>query len=231
MKTINLMWVFYIITMNYLFADKGVINIETREGLDIFVNNKYKGVAGNGITKLKLQEGTYQLKVLGKSKDDEWDYRAEKEIFLGEDMEITTVLTPIKSPSATRSKRLDKIAKIIQDKLKEADIVKSVGFYQSVKKNNSWKYFCLYDNGIVIAVSSTGTPIEIKKWFTYKKFLKEKQFGEYKIDNNKISFSIMSSSGTVDYEGIKEENRLILNSYSHINGYSSKKNVYKLISQ
>ena len=93
------------------------------------------------------------------------------------------------------------------------------GIYQSEIFNNEyWQYFRFYEDGIVIAVSSTGTPSDIADWFKKENIeSKDLSHGEYKIDDSELVFSIISVNGTVDYEGEIQENILTLDFYSHIN--------------
>jgi hypothetical protein len=94
------------------------------------------------------------------------------------------------------------------------------GIYQSEKVNDYWGYLRFYDDGTVIAVSSTGTPKEISRWFNKENSERiEFSTGHYTIENHIITFSVTSSRGTVDYEGIILDDTLILDSYSHINEY------------
>jgi hypothetical protein len=67
--------------------------------------------------------------------------------------------------------------------------------------------------------------MEIQSWFN-REF---EARGVYTIKGNKISFSINSENGIVDYAGIIMDYKLLLNSYSHINGYKSKNDLFKFI--
>jgi len=93
------------------------------------------------------------------------------------------------------------------------------GIYQSEIFNKEyWQYFRFYEDGTVIAVSSTGTPSEIIDWFKKENIeSKNLSYGEFETDNSELAFSIISVNGTVDYEGAIQENNLTLNFHSHIN--------------
>lgn len=97
------------------------------------------------------------------------------------------------------------------------------GLYQSEKIDNSWKYARFYEDGTVITVSSTGSPVKISRWFK-KENIANKNFsrGRYEIKNGRLVFSSTSAYGTVDYEGVIQDDELILNLHSHINDHRSK---------
>ena len=89
-----------------------------------------------------------------------------------------------------------------------------------------------FEDGIVIEQglgSLEGDPrdivMDLQPWFNRE----YESSGVYTIQGNQISFSINSESGIVDYAGIIMDNRLSLNSYSHINGRKSKNNLFKFI--
>ena len=93
------------------------------------------------------------------------------------------------------------------------------------KKNNSYtSYLRFYSDGTVITASSTGTIIEIKRWFNKENSDISK--GIYRIVEEKISFQSKSSNGVVEYNGQVYENKIILNSHSYINGYEEKNREY-----
>jgi hypothetical protein len=84
-------------------------------------------------------------------------------------------------------------------------------------------YLRFYENGNVINVNSTGNPSEIKSWFNYED--EDISKGSYKIEGNKISFTIISKTASVEYRGVITENGLILDSRSS-NGYESKNQLF-----
>lgn len=81
------------------------------------------------------------------------------------------------------------------------------------------KYFRFYPDGVVISVTTSGNPNEIKKWFR-RPYVDS---GRYRIDGDKISFSVTSPEGTVDYNGVIRGSNLNLDVHSHINGYRSSR--------
>jgi len=89
-----------------------------------------------------------------------------------------------------------------------------------------------FKDGIVIEQglgSLEGDPsdivMELQSWFN-REF---ESSGVYTIKGNQISFPINSINGIVDFAGIIMDNELLLNSYSHINGYKSENNLFKFI--
>jgi hypothetical protein len=94
------------------------------------------------------------------------------------------------------------------------------GLYMSATKTDSegehyWRYLRFYPDGGVITVSSTGKPEDLRPWFS--KAHDAVSHGVVTLRGNEISFSGVSSEGTVDYAGEIDGDRLRLNSYSHIN--------------
>lgn len=102
----------------------GYVNLQTWNNISIYIDNEYKGDAGEGITKLKVEEGNHIIKISGDSKDGDWHYEIEKSVYVGADMEITVSLVPNQSPTEQRKNKEKTIQeqedKIKQEKLKEA---------------------------------------------------------------------------------------------------------------
>jgi hypothetical protein len=74
-------------------------------------------------------------------------------------------------------------------------------------------YIRFYQDGRVITVSSSGTPDQIKTWFSTSN--ENVSRGSYKIEDKHISFSTAYQAVTVSYEGeIESPTRLKLNSTS-----------------
>ena len=84
------------------------------------------------------------------------------------------------------------------------------------KMSGYTRYIRFYDDKTVITSSSTGTIAQIKEWFN--KDREDVAKGIFTIIGNNISFSSTDEFGTVDYDGQILTGRLLLNSYSHING-------------
>jgi len=94
------------------------------------------------------------------------------------------------------------------------------GVYRSTKANDGWQYLRFYSDGTVISVSSTGDSDAVARWF--KKENTESKglpHGRYEIKDQRLSFSAATKRGTVDYEGVIEENALTLKSHSRINDH------------
>ena len=105
------------------------------------------------------------------------------------------------------------------------------GVYQSEKEGDYWHYARFYKDHTVITVSSTGKPKEIFHWFKKENIInKNLSNGLYSINNSRLVFSSTDTYGTVDYEGMIQEDTLILNWYSHINFHrgNGKYNFIKL---
>jgi hypothetical protein len=86
-------------------------------------------------------------------------------------------------------------------------------------------YLRFYENGNVINVNSRGNPNQIKSWFNYETENENISKGTYTIEGNKISFTIISETVSVEYRGIITESGLILDSYSS-NGNESKNRIF-----
>lgn len=91
--------------------------------------------------------------------------------------------------------------------------------------NTDYTYYLgFYPDHTVISVSSTGNSEKVVKWFNKKYTAK----GVYKIDNDQISFTVTSSTGSVDFHGSINGRELDLYSHSKINGYDSHE-IYKYV--
>jgi hypothetical protein len=89
--------------------------------------------------------------------------------------------------------------------------------------DNLYSCFKFFEDGEVIVVSlganilDISTQEKVNKWFI-KGYSKR---GQYIINENKISFTIKSNEGNVEYRGTIEDNKLLLIVHSHINGRKS----------
>ena len=93
------------------------------------------------------------------------------------------------------------------------------GIYQSYKINNNyWGYHRFYDDKTVLSVSSRAQPEEIMRYLTKKNRNYGSQ-GIYSIKEKNISFSSIGEAGTVNYEGIIENDKIVLKHFSQINGH------------
>ena len=90
------------------------------------------------------------------------------------------------------------------------------GVYRKEDQEYSY-YLRFFPDGKVVGVSSTGSPSEVIRWLNHD----YDNNGTYVIRRSKISFTITSSSGRVDYSGTMKDGDLILSLHSHINGNSS----------
>jgi hypothetical protein len=98
------------------------------------------------------------------------------------------------------------------------------GLYRSPARDEDstpyWHYLRFYVDGSVIAVSSTGQLEDLKRWFAKGK--PDISMGEFSIEGDRLSFSTVSSRGSVDYTGEIVGDRLHLHSYSHINQHRAE---------
>lgn len=94
------------------------------------------------------------------------------------------------------------------------------GVYQSEKRNDSYRYLRFFDDGSVIAVTSTGTPDQIKAWFNRKH--DGISHGTYVISGTRIVFASESNNGVVDYNGRFKREHIQFRTYSHINKHRGK---------
>ena len=97
------------------------------------------------------------------------------------------------------------------------------GLYQSPdRKFNYWLRF--FADGFVVGVTTDGntdgSAANVSNWLKHS----YNNSGQYKLQGNQISFSLKSSCGVVDYNGIVTKRGLELNSHSHINGNCSARN-------
>lgn len=86
------------------------------------------------------------------------------------------------------------------------------------KYNDGYSYLRFYPSGLVINVSSTGTPIQVARWFNESHDAVSS--GRYVCEGDKLSFSVVIDqvrgvNRNCHYEGvIKKDGRLLLNWYS-----------------
>ena len=94
----------------------------------------------------------------------------------------------------------------------------SLRFDGLYKYNDGYSYLRFYPSGLVIGVSSTGTPEQVARWFNESFNAASK--GKYVCNGNKLSFSVVidrfnGKDRNCSYQGdIKEDGRLLLNWYS-----------------
>jgi len=96
------------------------------------------------------------------------------------------------------------------------------GVYMSSREyktgNISYReYIRFYPDGDVIRVSSTGSPEDLRKWFSREQPYVSR--GKISIEGNRISFSVLVDKGSIDYSGQFEGDTINLSSYSHATKY------------
>ena len=140
-KIINFIIILQISVFGGIFSKDGLIKIKTWEGLDIYINNKFKGISGEGVTTIKLIEGQYKIKVSSDSIDGNWHYEAEKKIYIGEDMEIQTTIIPIKYPTKQYIKNEEQKYDKIKDYYNKhkSDFKKVINKYKVIELSVSTK--------------------------------------------------------------------------------------------
>lgn len=91
------------------------------------------------------------------------------------------------------------------------------GLYQCDCQNYS-SFLRFFSNGLVVQVSSTGSPKQVYKWLTQN----FESRGTYTVSGGQISFDIVSTNGRLSYSGtIINSTILQLDSHSYINGYKA----------
>ena len=97
------------------------------------------------------------------------------------------------------------------------------GVYQDEagSRTDGWGYCRFYEDGTVIAVTSTGSPSQVARWFSKEHGHVSR--GRYRVKGRRLTFSATSGSGTVDYTGEIQGDKLTLNVHSHINGNRSRR--------
>jgi hypothetical protein len=105
------------------------------------------------------------------------------------------------------------------------------GIYQTVTSidttnSDTTRHFLrFYPNGKVISVGSTGTVLDLEKWFNINH--KDISVGNFEITEKRIYFSTTSSTGTVIYDGLFiNKYYLELNIKSLINNYTATERYY-----
>lgn len=97
------------------------------------------------------------------------------------------------------------------------------GLYQTVVPDEdlvtTHAYLRFYPDGTVMAVTSTGTPRDLRRWFRKQDIERlDQSHGTWSRTGNTVRFSTTSSHGTVDSEGAVAERSLAVTWHSHING-------------
>lgn len=170
----------------------GYINLQTWNGISIYVDKEYKGDAGEGITKLKIEEGNHIIKISGDSKDGDWHYEIEKNIYVGADMEITISLIPKRFPTEQK-KNKDRIEqeRLEQQKLKEAQKhgCSSIGEYHKfIKLNKKIDEYKISLNDIYKLKK------EIVKETGYMVFNDYIELSDYKINDRTLTINIKNKT-------------------------------------
>jgi hypothetical protein len=103
------------------------------------------------------------------------------------------------------------------------------GIYQSEKQTSyedyfstsSYHYLRFYDDGTVISVGSTGTPVQVASWFNQEN--ENMPRGTYIITGNQLLFSTIElKKHKTDYDCILMEDKIECHIYSHFNQTRAK---------
>jgi hypothetical protein len=89
-----------------------------------------------------------------------------------------------------------------------------------------------YDDGFVCDCSTPSTPAEIMGLMLCREAVSSMpaiSFGNFKINGSAISFVTSCAYGKLEYTGHLQKNSLLLNSYSHINGHRSDREVFNFV--
>lgn len=84
-----------------------------------------------------------------------------------------------------------------------------------------WYYLRFYPDGDMVEVSSSGTPADLRRWFSRSN--DSLPHGRYVVDGSSIAFSTNSAEGVVEYAGDVLNRALFLRSESHINGFRAER--------
>lgn len=142
----------------------GHLNLKTSTGIGIYIDDEYQGDAGDGITKLKISEGNHIVKVLGYSKDGDWLYQSEKQIYVGTNMELQITLIPDRFATEQKKEKL-RTVKMRSDKINNEP--------SEVSEFNNIKFDYKESSGYYYFYSSTEANIRITSKKTLNSFLKK----------------------------------------------------------
>ena len=96
------------------------------------------------------------------------------------------------------------------------------GLYRSVEMRRAsggscfWSYLRFYPDGLVIVVSTSGSPNTIRPWFNRKHDHSSR--GKVSVEGTAIAFDSVSQYGTVHYRGEITADHIRLEHHSEING-------------
>ncbi len=128
----------------------------------------------------------------------------------------------------------DQMMEEVKDSVKVIQKLKFNGMYVHISDVTVAKIKRFFSDGKVVSVSVAMKPDDqtpegrkdflygVSRWLDYN----YKAAGHYQVDKNHISFYSESEFGRVDYNGYIEEDKLVLNWYSHINGNRGQGDYY-----
>ena len=115
-------WLF-LLSVGVLWGAKGSVLIECgQEGAYIFVNGKKKAMTGTRPTTIKLEEGEHLISI--EKEEEEWVYRGEKKIFVGEDTTTQISIDTERTPTQARKERLLKEEQARKVKIDAKEVLK-----------------------------------------------------------------------------------------------------------
>jgi uncharacterized protein (TIGR02996 family) len=93
------------------------------------------------------------------------------------------------------------------------------GVYQYWQINHSY-YLRLFGDGVVISVTSTGSPEQVLRWFDpeHPRISKGRYSLDFTARSLHVYFSSTGDKGTVDYTGTFEGQSILVDVHSRING-------------
>lgn len=86
----------------------------------------------------------------------------------------------------------------------------------AVEDMPSWYYLRFYPDGAVISATSPGSPQQVARWFNRR--YPNVAYGQVANDEGRLSFTLVSQQGMVDYHGGLRGNKLHFDTYNHSDG-------------
>ena len=88
------------------------------------------------------------------------------------------------------------------------------------------RYLMFYPDGVVIGATSKGTPQQVKPWFSRDN--QQVGQGHYELRQNRLTFLLRVETGTLEYVGVVEDERLLMDVLSLVD-HKRRQYVYLLV--
>jgi superfamily I DNA/RNA helicase len=213
-----------------LIKDNNYVNYDS-DSVKICTMSSIKGLEFNSVFILDLNDNIIPSPTGFIDSDDEYHISTERRLLYTCMTRAENKLFLFSSDSDNPSRYLEEIEEDFLDDIvteKELNKISTRINYNRLYfsgSDNLYSCFKFFEDGEVIGVAlganilDISTQRKVNKWFVKGYSVG----GQYVINDNQISFTIKTSKGNIEYNGAIEDNKLVLNVHSHINGSKSKR--------